>query len=255
MSGEKATSPNVIIFGETGSGKSSVINMLSESMVAPISSGATGCTFRHVRYPVLINGETYNLYDTSGLDEGEQGKVAKQDAIAQLYQLIVDLEDGVSLLVFCMRGPRIKEAAHKNWRLFHEVFCKKTVPIVIVVTGLEQEDPMDGWWRANKAAFHKYQMIPSGNACITATRGKQTRSGRYVFEDEFEESRLKVAKLIEDSALAVPWKVNRIQWFSDITICLMKFRIGEAPEIKEMAKRCNIAEDEAKELAERLNGV
>ncbi|KAH7925679.1 P-loop containing nucleoside triphosphate hydrolase protein [Leucogyrophana mollusca] len=252
---EKPPAPNVIIFGETGSGKSSVINMISQTYVAPISSGATGCTFNYVRYPVEIQGAPFNLYDTAGLDEGDHGKVAKQDAIAQLYKLIVDLEGGVSLLVFCMRGPRIKEAAHKNWRLFHEVFCKKNVPIVIVITGLEQEDPMDNWWRQNKAAFHKYGMVPSGNACITATRGRQNRSGRYVFEDEYEESRVKVSKLIEDSALAEPWKVNRIQWFSEITICLMKFRLGEAPEIREMATRCSMSNEEARELAERLRGV
>lgn len=91
-------------------------------------------------------GTPFNIFDTAGLDEGDAGTVPKQDAIIQLYKLIDSLDAGVSLLIFCMRGPRIKDAAYKNWRFFHEIVCRRQVPIVVAITGLEQEpDPMDNW--------------------------------------------------------------------------------------------------------------
>ncbi len=42
--------PNVIIFGETGVGKSSLINMIAGTPSAAISSSAIGCTFESVGY-------------------------------------------------------------------------------------------------------------------------------------------------------------------------------------------------------------
>ncbi|KAH7925663.1 hypothetical protein BV22DRAFT_415404 [Leucogyrophana mollusca] len=249
---ENPPTPNVIICGDSGSGKSSVINLISETHVAPISSGAARCTPHYVRYPVRIQGAPFNLYDTAELEKEGRGDV---DIVAQLYKLMIDLEDGVSLLVFCMGGPRIRVPTYSNWQISHEIFGKN-VPIVIVITHLEQDVPMDNCWRKNKATFHKYGMVPFGHACITATRGKKDRSGRYMYEDEYEESRVKVSKLIEDTALAVPWKINRIQWLSEIATSLIGNRLCEAPEILvEMVQRCSMSKEEARELAERLRGV
>lgn len=48
------TIPNIIIFGETGTGKSSVINMLDGRLIADVSSGASGCTFHSSPYEVKL---------------------------------------------------------------------------------------------------------------------------------------------------------------------------------------------------------
>ena len=258
---------NIILFGETGSGKSSIVNMIAERTLANMSSGATGCTFQNAQYQIDIKGTPFNVYDTAGLNEGEAGKVPKQEAVVQLYKLICSLSDGLSLLVFCMRGPRIKDAAHKNWRLFHEIFCRKQVPIVIAITGLEQEASMDDWWYRNKGAFQEYGMNPSGHACITATQGKQKKSGAYMLSEEYEESKLKVWNLIRANYLERPWIVEKIEWFSNIVttsystdwLCRTTehsdVRREAGTVVKDLVERCEMSPEEAQALAEKLEGL
>jgi GTPase Era involved in 16S rRNA processing len=204
---------NVIVFGETGAGKSSLINLIVGKDVAEISSKAMGCTFESKSYEVEVKGIPLVLWDTSGLNEGEKGQVAAKKAIGQVYHLIQSMENnGVSLLVFCVRGPRITETTIKNYQLFYSTFCLAKVPIALVVTGLENEEPMDAWWPENKDAFDNQGMMFHGHACITATKGK-IKEGRYIHEEEFEESRVKVRKLIVDTRATQPWRMNRVHWF------------------------------------------
>ena len=210
----QGTTPcNIVVFGETGAGKSSVINLIVGKDVAETSSGSTGCTFNSERYPTEIEGVPLVLWDTSGLNEGNKGKVAGKQAMIQLYELISSLEEeGVSLLVFCVRGPRIKDTMVNNYQLFHSSFCLGKVPIVLVMTGLEEEEPMDAWWPQNKGTFQAEEMSFCGQACITATKGK-LRQGGYTYQDEYDESRKKVRKLIVDSYQVVPWKLEKVPWF------------------------------------------
>ncbi|KAH7867817.1 uncharacterized protein C8R40DRAFT_995507, partial [Lentinula edodes] len=125
---------NIILFGSTGCGKSSIVNMLLGREAALMSSGALGCTFENKSYSVTIERQEYRLYDTTGLDEGTVGTVVSKDALVKLYHLLRDLQgDGISLLVFCLRAPRITEIAQKNYFIFYEVLCQRKIPIVMIV--------------------------------------------------------------------------------------------------------------------------
>jgi tRNA U34 5-carboxymethylaminomethyl modifying GTPase MnmE/TrmE len=261
---------NIIFFGESGHGKSSVINMVLGSDHAPTSSSAMGCTFQSNRYPHEVLGHNLVLWDTAGLNEGDQGTVTDTEAVASLYRLLQDLEDGVSLLVFCIRAPRINPAAHKNWILFREIICQKKVPIVMVVTHLENEESMDGWWLQNENSFRKYGMNPcsehgSGVACITASKGR-LRRGRHAFQDEYEESQEKIRQLIVDNHLRIPYRVRAVEWFQTIAFTYTKtgwcWQVEEVTEerqergrgIYDLASRWNISLDEAEKVARILQG-
>ena len=50
----KPTAPIIIIFGETGAGKSSVVNMLPGGPDALVRSDAKGVTFEHTRYERIL---------------------------------------------------------------------------------------------------------------------------------------------------------------------------------------------------------
>jgi len=200
--------PNVIVFGETGVGKSSIINMLAGREMANVSSSSSGCTFENSSYSLDIEGSEFRLFDTAGLNEGKEGTVSPTDAVINLYKLIRSLEDGVNLLVYCVRGPRIKESTVNNYKMFYSVFCKEKVPIVVVITGLENEVNVDTWWDENEAGFTKHGMHFQDHVCGTATKGK-----RGCFADEYEETATKLRRLLKATPLHEPWKMEVTSWF------------------------------------------
>ncbi|KAF6741621.1 P-loop containing nucleoside triphosphate hydrolase protein [Ephemerocybe angulata] len=220
---------NIILFGESGVGKSSIINMLQGGSVAAVASTAKGCTLKCKKYEGEINGQHYVYWDTAGFNEGDEGSVPEAAAVKALYKLLCNLEDGVSLLVFCMRGPRCTAAGTRNWSLFQHIICQDAVPAVIAITYMENEEKLPKWWKANMSHFHTNGMKPStitnqkfndggkafhsdiGVACITATKGL-----RDMLEDEYFESCRRIRKLVFESHLTQPWKVERVIWFKNV---------------------------------------
>ena len=189
--------------------------MLSGGPDATVSSTAKGETFQHSRYEKVIGDHRINVFDTVGLGEGKKGTVSASKAIEALYGLMRGLDDGVSLLVYVVRGPRLSDSIRKNYELFYEIFCMKKVPIVLVITGLEHEEDMDGWWERNKAAYID-EMTFADAACITAIRGKKD-----IFAEEFEESRCKVERLVWNNCFQTTWQPlagGKASWLGTILV-------------------------------------
>ncbi|KAG5638124.1 hypothetical protein H0H81_001727 [Sphagnurus paluster] len=198
------TRPNILIFGETGIGKSSVINLIAGTTVAGVSGEAQGSTFESRAYPITINDQIINFWDTAGLNEGEHGTVPAQQAMRNLKDLVTVLGDGLSLLVCCIRAARFRTIWKVNYELFVRIICQHRVPVVLVVTGLENETPMEGWWRENGMEFAKFGMHFHGHACITSTRGKQLKTGEYMYQEEYDESVHVIRRLVADRCVGEP---------------------------------------------------
>jgi len=193
------------------------LNMIAGADVAVTSNSALGCTFDSVGYTVNINGSPYKLWDTAGLNEGEQGSVPAEQAIKNLQDLVQNMKDGVSLLVYCVSGGRFKTILKINYDLFYAIICQAKVPIVVVVTGLENEDPMESWWVENGTEFKRRGMEFTGHACVTITRGRAMRDGGYMFDKEFEESKIAMRELIQRSCSRTAWTVDGRLWLGEIT--------------------------------------
>lgn len=207
---------NIILFGETGIGKSSLINMLSGNEVARVSNDATGCTFGALDHLITIGDAEYHIWDTAGLNEGEAGSVPGDEALHHLRDLVEKLKDGLSLLIYCIRGSRYRDILQVNYDLFTQIICERAVPVVIVVTGLENEELREDWWRDNSEDFSKRKMEFGGHACITTTRGKKDKNGVHVFETEYNESKYEVQKLIGECCPDGAWVVDSEVWLSRI---------------------------------------
>ncbi|KAG8216993.1 kinase-like domain-containing protein [Butyriboletus roseoflavus] len=174
----RAYSPNILIFGETGVGKSSVINLIAGEQLADISSGSIVWTVEPVSYDVVLAdsqglGNHIRLFDTVGLN----GPICSENdhftAIEKAHLLVTQLQrtSGICLLIFCIRGGRITQSVQSNYRLFRHILCQNQVPVAFVITGMENEQSMEGWWDNNAALFKAYGFSWTSHVCVTATRG------------------------------------------------------------------------------------
>jgi len=191
---------NVIVFGESGVGKSSIINMLMGEPVAAVSNQAVGCTYASTKFRATIDDREVMLYDTAGLNEAKAGTVSPEQAVQNLRLLVNDLKT-VNLLVYCIRGTRYRKIVGDNYNIFCNTICggDRKVPVVLVVTGLENEENMDGWWNDNKEDYDEMEFC--GHACITATRGRTFKDGSgYIFQDIYDDSKGKVMLLLKNHA-------------------------------------------------------
>jgi len=184
--------------------------MLAGSPLAKTSNDLRGGTANSKPYEISIENKNFRIYDTAGFDEGDGARVPSITAIVQIYKLLKRL-NGVSLLVYCMRGLRAKDSAKPNWMLFHRVICQEEVPIVAVITGLEAEERRKEWWSRNQGVFNKYDLFPIDVACITAIEGKNR-----VYRKEFKESKLDTEWVIHQNHLETPWRVEKLKWFKAV---------------------------------------
>jgi hypothetical protein len=210
------------------------------------------------------------LWDTTGLNEDDVGTVPSTDAIVSLYQLLNQLSNssGVSLLVFVIRGPRIKASTQHNWTLFKEVICQNGVPSIVVVTGMEdsadQPGGMDGWWEENVETFRNYGISPTGYACVTASKGRKTKNGEFTNEDLYLESRHRLLERIYSACAVQPLQVPLIQWFEtvlDKPLLGIKVLGNREKEVlvdeilAALRNKCGMKEDDAFTLRKMLKKV
>ncbi|KZP12901.1 hypothetical protein FIBSPDRAFT_707108, partial [Athelia psychrophila] len=201
---------NIIVCGQQGVGKSSLINMLAggQKEVAKTSNDMMRCTFKSEPYPVTTpSGRKLTLWDTVGMDEEPTGRVPTLEAMKNIRELTTKLADsaGLSLIIYMVRG-KLVGSIRQNYRLF-KAFCDGKVPFVIVVTGLDGESDRGGWWNRNESHFRDAGLIGEGHACIVSA--KDGHNGKA-----YAESAKAVFKLIEDKAYRRdPWIMDKQNWF------------------------------------------
>jgi hypothetical protein len=250
---------NIVIFGKTGAGQSSVINLMAGREQAKTSPDMEHCTMQWEEHAIEFDGYAYRVFDTVGLDESHLGMKEYLDIIVNTYNLITKLQrdGGIDLLMFCVRaGRNTATALQSNYRLFHECLCDERVPIVLVLTGLEMEQRMEDWWDRNKVHFMRYKIDVVGHACITAANKLDGRHQRF-----YEDSR----RLVRD--LVIEHTRNRqggaysksggdeshmrvMQVLRELTPS--RFAPKKKDIVTVLIKRCRIPPDAAKELASKI---
>ncbi|KAG1747298.1 hypothetical protein EDD22DRAFT_958265 [Suillus occidentalis] len=121
---------NIVLFGEAGTGKSSIVNLMAGKETIPSTSMGS-----------------YKVFDTIGIEESGLEMKEYLAAVTNAYRFIKTLEadGGIDLLLFCVRAGRFTAALQNNYRFFHEFLCEKKVPIVLAITNLEREQRMEDW--------------------------------------------------------------------------------------------------------------
>ncbi|KAG2337541.1 hypothetical protein BDR05DRAFT_1004948 [Suillus weaverae] len=247
---------NIVIFGEIGAGKSSVINLLAGRQIAHISPDSHRCTLHWTEFRITFeNGTRYQVFDTVGLDEPRLQTPEYLSAISNAHSLITALKErgGVNLLLFCVRGGRVTATMQSNYRLFFEFLCEERVPLVLVVTNLEREVKMEDWYMRNVGHLEKYNIRSAGHACITAAN---LLDGRH--RDKYEESRGILRGVIEAhcNESMEGWTGGQ-GWLASSISKLVEYVAGRPKKtdvIGVLTKRCGMTKEMAQQVAQQIRG-
>ncbi|KAG1723939.1 P-loop containing nucleoside triphosphate hydrolase protein [Suillus lakei] len=245
---------NIVLFGQVGGGKSSLVNLMAGKDVAKISSDLKPCTLCWQEYPIEFDGESYKVFDTVGLNETQLGIPQFLNTVENAYRLIeeLDRQGGIDLLLFCVRVGRLTPILQRNYRLFHEFLCDKKVPIVMVITHLENEvGEMDDWWKRNETNLRDQEVHVTSHACITAIRGK--------FPHLYEESRGTIRNLVKKftaDGQKEAWNGGGGRFVS-FTRKLRESLVGNGKPMRKnmvsrLTKRCGMSPDVAQQLANMI---
>lgn len=267
---QRTCTPNVLVVGETGAGKSSVINLIAGERLAGVSSSAKSCTMEAESYDIVLPdnhgiGHHIRLFDTVGLNEPSLSKNDYFVAIEKANVLITQLlrTGGIRLLIFCIRGGRITSVMQNNYRLFRDILCQNQVPVAFVITGMENEQPMEGWWKRNAVLFEKSNLFCSSHVCVTATLGLNN-----VYAKQYQASQTAIHHMLLDHMSRTSWKPERTGWFIHLAGKLLRWVTNirdrrrhlpvrsRALTIEELVRhledKCNFSPEEAVELAGRI---
>jgi predicted GTPase len=162
---------NVLLFGETGVGKSSVINLTMGRDAAETSPGAETCMLVHTPYEINLGTHRFKLWEVSSIESmGFFRSFFKKWSIKKSYKKLYK-DDGVYLLLYCMRDLKTQRALVDNYKFFTDVVGSTAgrVPVAAVVTSLENyPKDMDNWWTNNEGYLEHLGMRFAAHACITS---------------------------------------------------------------------------------------
>lgn len=146
----------ILVFGATGVGKTSLCNVLTGRKRAT-DSGAKGVTAKsHLYAPFTDQGCKIEVVDTVGLHEADSGTVPAKEAASQLVQLLEKSQEGFSLLVHVVRIGRITADHQKDYEFFVDKLTQRKIPVILVVTGCENEEPMSRWVQENQTHYRAF---------------------------------------------------------------------------------------------------
>ncbi|KIJ67564.1 hypothetical protein HYDPIDRAFT_85017 [Hydnomerulius pinastri MD-312] len=251
---------NILMVGDVGVGKSSLVNLIAGERVASTSDGARSCTLHSQEHLINLDSVQLALHDTAGLHEaiGKMKTDAYLDAVFQAYALISKLErsGGINLIVFCMKAGRISESMQQTYNLFTEVLCKNKVPVVIAVTHLEAYENMEDWWSENAKYIKDYGLHCAGHACVTATKGY-----RDMFQEKYTQSREVMRNLLLEYSDQRVWKEGKATWIKRVMVHFRQWmpsnhakrlQVGRKQLKKKLMKKCGFSAEDAEAVAHRI---
>ena len=251
---------NIVLFGEAGVGKSSIINLIAGEKKAETSSKVEACTLHSTEYRLTMETSCLRIFDTAGLNCKKIKEQEYLDTTKEVTELIDALKrvGGVDLLLFCMRGGRILENQESNYQLFYELLCKKKVPVAILVTHLENKTVMEDWWEINKNTLAGYGIECKAHACITAISDEDVpEAAPDIYKPKLKESRESVLKILQGINTGdKPFVVDSADtWLSGLLKDIMKSLMEKKERPSERVLRNNLKKhlpnDRAKDIAQR----
>ncbi|CAF1608971.1 unnamed protein product [Rotaria magnacalcarata] len=208
---EKQRELNMIIFGESGVGKSALINQIFDKNVVEASNRAVGCTIISAKVSGTLKEHPhlkFNVYDTAGLSESDDGSVPTAHAFVQLVKLAYSIPNGINLLICCAEKGRLAGERFKaNYRIFIEELCEKRMPCLLVVTKCDNDHPLNTWWNDNEDIVRKQLKFEFIDCVCVSTLKTNRRRPDKILED-YTESRGNLIEAISKCSLSEPMPMD-----------------------------------------------
>jgi len=138
-------SEKVIVFGMTGSGKSTIAQMLIRGELRSEAGCEIGSSARGVTKKIIESeGRGWHVTDTPGFGEAKEGTVPTADAVKILKELILDICGIYSHFVYVVKFNRLNVYDEKLWNFFRIIFRVAEDNFSVVITncknGLSESD-------------------------------------------------------------------------------------------------------------------
>ncbi|KIJ59948.1 hypothetical protein HYDPIDRAFT_117846 [Hydnomerulius pinastri MD-312] len=134
----------VVVFGHTGVGVSSLINLIAGCPVSDSHADVKTCTRNVKGYPVPLFNKRFYLFEVPGF-----GGDLKDAAIIKLIQNL-EKNHAIDLFIYCFRKKRDTLMPNALKQLRDGIPSAKGVPLIGVVTELEKigvcGEDMEDWW-------------------------------------------------------------------------------------------------------------
>ncbi|KIJ08310.1 hypothetical protein PAXINDRAFT_18547 [Paxillus involutus ATCC 200175] len=151
---------NIIFFGESGVGKSSVINLVVGRKIAEVWAGSDVCTLPSTSYNLTLGNKSIWILDTVGPEDPEMGI---NDYLAAIEKA-QDKENAAAQL------PVVLRVSLQQKGDYNPGFPRP-----------REGNAMEDWWERNRSNVQKYGIRSMGRACITTFTSGQAENA-FVLE-------------------------------------------------------------------------
>ncbi|KAI6011283.1 P-loop containing nucleoside triphosphate hydrolase protein [Pisolithus marmoratus] len=140
---------SVMVLGEIGVGKSSVVNLITREDIAKVSADTEVCTRFTTRHEVTVESMKVHIWEVSGFNRPKEDLKRNATDFKERLGPILEAKASIDVILLCMRGQKLTVVTERIFKLIDDIFGQ-SIPIVLVINHLEREEEMEDWWTRNR---------------------------------------------------------------------------------------------------------